>query len=79
MLKHIKVSLVDFDILLSFSVFREVNCCEFNEVHNLLACGTSEVYTCTLERPYMGLDVRKPDFGGLRTTKEQASLRIRAD
>ena len=28
---------------------------------------------------YMGLDVRKPVFGGLRTTQAQTSLRICAD
>ena len=28
---------------------------------------------------HMGLDARKPVFGGLRTTKAQTSLRIRAD
>ena len=27
----------------------------------------------------MGLDVRKPVFGGLRTTQAQTSLRIRVD
>ena len=27
---------------------------------------------------YMGLDARKPVFGGLRTTQAQTSLRIRA-
>ena len=27
----------------------------------------------------MGLDARKPVFGGLRTAKAQISLRIRAD
>ena len=27
---------------------------------------------------YLGLDTRKPVFGGLRTTKAQTSLRIRA-
>ena len=29
--------------------------------------------------PYLELDARKPVFGGLRTTKAQTSLRIRAD
>ena len=29
--------------------------------------------------PYMGLDARKPVFGGLGTTKAQTSLRFRAD
>ena len=28
---------------------------------------------------HMGLDARKPVFGGLRTTQAQTSLRIRAD
>ena len=28
-------------------------------------------------QPYMGLDMRKPVFRGLRTTKAQTSLRIR--
>ena len=50
-----------------------------------------ENVTCTLEvlRPeglfhrlfdlyHLGLDVRKPVFGGLRTTQAQTSLRIRA-
>ena len=31
-----------------------------------------------LDMAYMGLDARKPVFGGLRTTQAQTSLRIRA-
>ena len=31
-----------------------------------------------LTMSYMGLDARKPVFGGLRTTKVQTRLRIRA-
>ena len=30
------------------------------------------------QHKYMGLDARKPVFGGLQTTKAQTSLRIRA-
>ena len=29
--------------------------------------------------PYMGLDARKPVFGGLRTTQAQTSLSFRTD
>ena len=33
---------------------------------------------CTGNRNHLGLDSRKPVFGGLRTTQAQTSLRISA-
>ena len=36
-------------------------------------------YAARMAKSYLGLDARKPVFGGLRTTKAQTSRRIHAD
>ena len=56
-----------------YTLFIKVKQSPGTEIHN-----NWEMTTCYLLE-YMGLDARKPVFGGLRTTKAQASLHIRAD
>ena len=41
--------------------------------------GAWKIIAFCFQLQYMGLDVRKPVFWGLQTTKAQTSLRIRAD
>ena len=45
---------------------------QFNNFNNTRAQMSDSIY-------YMGLDARRTVFGGLRTTKAQTSLHIRAD
>ena len=51
------------------------NCSCKHSLWNLPFSLMQNIYTAWMVH-YMGLDVRKPVFGGLRTTQAQTSLRI---
>ena len=51
----------------------------FLSVNDLCHYSNTEVSEDTSGNSYLGLVARKPVLGGLRTTKAQTRLRIRAD